>query len=642
MKQKSKTKKNSNAKAGSQEPLEISPEKLIAALQRSVMVPETECEVCKSSKLDTCAPINWAPQPEATLFFRQPIALSEIGGDPIEGHRSPLFACNSFDKLGGLNVYIAIDVLYEQRWHFRDLFISSLSSTIALAPQETLRITLRHTQRKYLDRLNIEEIEQSQEIESTFVDKDILNVARSSAKTSNWSVSGNGSFDITSSLNLGISSNFSESFNETSSSSAESVQESTIRSAENLRTLQKTEVREITEVTQEDTNSREIINPYRDRSLRLNVFNLSKKYCVEFHAMALRPAIIIELVRMDFDKSFVIANGSFLDEALMDASLRFELSQALEEVIEFRPESIIEKARERALLALRYLFSEPNLFDLPIPPLNFNDPNLPESSFVGNQAKLFDFLSSGFRDALDLNYGTIFTVLGMYFDMYKKDVEPNNDGGEFGLELVLALESALAPVWPIGGDTQNVTNLLDDKDYTEVFRRLSGFLTIVSGMIKPLLQPAEEEREAAKAAKRAESVIDRVVAHLNCYTELYTQRLLEYVAEHSRMQAIFLFVRELLADDDYLKLSENAKQQLLLFINIEGAFIDRNKIIVPAHNNLDIGTDTDFADVVGIAPRNEVKLGVLRVHDAVVPADGFHLEAVAGDCVLEDVEFKQD
>jgi hypothetical protein len=646
MKNNTNLESSSNVEMASKELERVSPNKLITALRRStqpsVRDPKTDYESCEPSNLDLCTALTWAPQPEATVFFRQPIVFDEISGDPdpIEDQKVPVFACNPFDTNDGLNVYIAIDILYEQNWHFRQQFVSSLANTIALAPNETLHITLRNTQRKQFDRLNVEEAEQALETESTFVDKDILNVTRSSAKTSNWTVSGNGSFGIGSSYSVGVSGSFSESYNESSTASAESVQENTVRSAENLRTLQKAEIREITEITEENTRSRTIVNPYSDRSLRLNIFNLSKQYCVEFRSVALRPVMIVELLRLKFDRSFVLANCSFLDEDLMDAGLRFELSQALEAVTEFRPEGFVAKLRERALLSLRYLFVEPNLFNLdPLPSQlgNVLDPNLPENSFTLNDATLSGSnMDSGFTDALDQNFGTVFTALGMFFDIYKKQVEQTNDG-ELALEMALALETTLSQAWTIGGDTQDVTDLLNNRDYSEIFRRVSGFLSTVSGMIKPLLQPAEEEREAAQAAKRAELVIDRVVKHLNCYAELYTQRFLNYIAVQSRMHAIFLFIRELIANEDFLVLNEQAKLQLLALIEIENAFIDHNKIIVPSRNNLDVSKDSEFTRLVGIKPPKDVQLGVLSAHDAIVPADGFHIEPVAGTCVLDDI-----
>jgi hypothetical protein len=402
--------------------------RLISAIGKSLQDEDGTAKDCTPIELKACAGVMWAPQPEAIVPFRQPIMISEmpvILGDDVEHQAELRFGCNPFAR-NGVRAHLAIDVNFEQHWHYRELLLSSLSTTVSLAPNEELKITLRNTQRKYLDRLNVEQVEQAQERESTFVDKDVLNVTRSSSRTSNWNIGGNGSF-TKKGLNLGLSGSFSETYNEQASASAEHVQESTVKSAENLKTLQKTEVREITETTQENTHARTITNPYSDRSLRLNVFNLAKRYCVEFRATALRPVILFELLRMRFDRSFVLANGSFLTEALLDSGLRYELSQALEAVSQMQGPDVVNKLQQRALMALRYLYAEPNIFNIPNPG-DGPDMNLPESSFQDIPSSVGSTISRGLQDALDNKLGVVFTVLAMYYDIYRKEVALTNNG----------------------------------------------------------------------------------------------------------------------------------------------------------------------------------------------------------------------
>lgn len=609
------------------------PASIIEALAKSAPAPAPAPQPCPADAPDRCSQPKWAPQPEAVVSFRQPILLSEIGvllGSAIEGQRELRLGCHPF-AASGVRVHLTIDVLFEQRWHFQELMLASLSNTLALAPHETLKITLRNTQRKYLDQLNVEQVEQSQQTESTIVDKDVLNVVRSSSKTANWSVSANGSISV-GAFSAGASASFSQSLSKSTAVTSEKVRENTVKSSENLKLMQKTEVREITETTQESTSARTLVNPYRDRSVSYNIFNLAKHYCVEFHSVGLRPALIINVLKLVFDRHFVLTNGAFLDEALLDPGLRFELAQALEAVINAEPPEAIERTRERALMALHYLFAEPNIFHLPIPNTPFSqplpDPNLSENSFVY-------FEGNGLRDAVSNKLGTVFTTLGVFYDIYVKRIVPTPDA-ELALEVAVGLAGALSPAWAVVEESDERGHVLDTSQYTEIFRRLGGFLTIVSGMIEPALKPAEEERESAKAASRAEFVIGRVVDHLNCYAELYTRRFLEFIAAQSRMEAIFLFIRDLI--ENHLQLAPNVKQSLVELLDIEASFIDRSTIVVPGRQDLNPAAVPDLGGDEGVnTGGGRVKLGLLNSFEAITPTDGMHVEPVPGTCILPDV-----
>lgn len=592
--------------------------------------PGGERQPCPRVPPEPCVKPEHAPQPEAVVRFRQPIVLGEIPlflGSEIEGQKVLRLGCHPFET-DGVKVRLAIDVLYEQRWHFVQHLVGPLTNTLALAPGEELKITLRNSQRKYLDRLNVEQVEQSEQTESTIVDKDVLNVARASSRSANWSVSANGSFSV-GPFSAGASASFSQSYNQSTTVTTDNVHENTVKSTENLKLLQKTEVREITETTQESTNARTIRNPYLDRSLGLNIYNMAKRYCVEFHAVGLRPVLLIEVIRLHFDRHFVLTNGAFLDEALLDSTLRFELAQALEVISEMRPPEATEKARARALMALDYLYSEPNIFNVPIPGVIGPpppDPNLPETSFT-----FFD--GGGLNDAVGNRLGVVFTTLGMFREIYLDQIKPLSDG-ELALDVAVTLQAALSPAWPlIEGESDIFKHVLDTSHYTEIFRRLGGFLTIVSGMVLPAVQPAEAEREAARAQSRAEFVIGRVIEHLNCYAPLYTRRFLEFIAAQSRMEAIFLFVRDLI--QNHLQLPPAVKQALLDLLDIEGLFIDRNMIVVPGRRLLSPATAGGLNTAGTNAGRDGVRLGLLNVYEAIAPTDGVHIEPVPGQCVLE-------
>jgi len=94
--------------------------------------------------------------------------------------------------------------------------LGDLSSTIALAPMEQLTIEIRNSQRRLLEKQTLDSAEEMTSTESTTIDKEVLNVANSSSKTENWSVSGNGSFSLGGVGNLGVNAMTSGSFTENS------------------------------------------------------------------------------------------------------------------------------------------------------------------------------------------------------------------------------------------------------------------------------------------------------------------------------------------------------------------------------------------------------------------------------------------
>src|SRR4029077_5959571 len=119
--------------------------------------------------------------------------------------------------------------------------------------------------------------------------------------------------------------------------------------------------------------------------------------------------------------------------------------------------------------------------------------NTPFSSFA-------DY--GGLSDAINNNMGRVFTTLGTYFraqaDMYTPagvvvggplpiPVWPGPSGNGHPLEVDMAgsLASAINDEWA-ALTADKVNNLMDYHDPTEIMRRVSGFLSIVNGLLQPL------------------------------------------------------------------------------------------------------------------------------------------------------------
>jgi hypothetical protein len=555
-------------------------------------------------------------------------------GDPAEGTEQLQFSCVPVE---GLACEFALDLRYEQWWFYHHALLGSLSASIALAPGETVALSVRNTQRKQFDRETVNEVERSEQAESTIADKDVLNVTRSSSRTNNWTISGNASFTLPK-FSAGISGSLSQSVNEAATSSAQRSSESTRRSASNLKTLQKVQIRETAEVTTEASTARTIVNPYRDRSLRLDVYSLTKEYCVEFHLCDFVPVLILDLETVTFDRTFVLTNGAFLADVLIDRWLGVELTDALQGTTDLRYEGTEERAGAFALLALGYLFDGPEIFNWPFPwptsagwpipfpsrPSGWNE-NLPSNSF---ESPLEQF--SGFYDATENKVAVVFSILAFYYRLYRDHVKPYRDKRQ-AVELAVSLNDVLAPRWSEAEETEEIRNAVDPNQATEVLRRLGGFLTMTSGIISPLLKPAEEEREAKKAAERAEFVIGRAIDHLKCHTRYYTEMYLASMAESTRMDAVYRFAEDVLRDR-----LEGAGDDLLDIFDPEASFLEGHRVVVPIRLALD---SDDVADLLKRFHRKppKIKPRLLDVQQLTIPMDGVHIEPSPGSCLLEDV-----
>ncbi len=595
--------------------------------RRRSSTPETEGDEergCRVAPPDPCEPAVPADGPEQIVHFRQAVPFASLSvalGDSVEGVAELEFACV---RVTELTAAAALDLRYEQWWYFQRKLIAALSASIGLAPGERLSLSLRNTQRKQFDRETVEEVERTEATESTIADKDVLNVTRSSSRTNNWNVNANASISLPEhGLGGGISGSVSETVTEAATSSAQRTHDSTQKAASNLKTLQKVQIRETSEVATEASTSRTIQNPYRDRSLRLDAYELAKEYCVEFHLREIVPVIVLNCGSVDFSRRFVLTNAAFLADELTDRPLEFELSEALQTTSNLRLEGAQERAEALALIAFDYLFGVHPVFnfgDVGGTPEGW-DENDPANSF---QLPFEDW--GGLTDATANNVGVIISVLAVYYRLYVDRIAGVD--GRLAVEAAMSLDSALAPRWIGVEETDAISNVIDAQEGTEVLRRLGGFLAMTSGMLRPLLQPAEEERASRRAAERAEFVIGRVVDHLNCHARYYTEEYLRYIGERTRMRAV-----SRLASDVLARIAE-LPPALLERFDPDAAFLDGSRIVVP------IRLAVSLAELQALlkhldADAGDIELGLLDVQSLTIPTDGMHVEASAGSCSLD-------
>jgi hypothetical protein len=577
-----------------------------------------------------CAAFTARTAPTAVLPFRRAVELVPIDifiGDPIEGQPPLEISCVRVAFPRGVVAVLALDLLFEQCWNFQASFVSDLQTTLALAPREEVKLELRTTQRKLLQQSVIDSVEETRSSEATIVDKETVNVARSSSATKNWHVDGNGSFSL-GPVSLGASAGFSASVTQAATSSVDQVHETTKKSAESLKTLHKIEVMGLSESVVEEKIVRSVRNPYDDRTLTLNVFQLLKRYDVTTLLAGTRPVLVFSVRTLIMDRHFVLSNGGFLRAALLDADLLDELSTALSAARRPPRRDREADAVRFASDALRYLFEVPNIFNAPF--LGPVDNNSPAVSFdAGTGVGALD-ADAGLVDSVKNKAGVVFTTLNFFYRRYI-DMDPAERSAH-AITFAMALANGTKPHWDtLAADAESVKNVLDLSDFTEGLRRLSGFLAMVDGMLRPLLEPLEHEREAQAAAEAAELVIDRVVLHLDCLREYYIQQFLAYAVKQTAGLTLPSFVREAI---DRLTISPSAKELFLSVFDPRGAFLDRNEIVVPAARPIDY---MELVEAIGGNVEPET-VSVDPLTDEIdVPFDGIHLEIAPGSCRLPDV-----
>jgi hypothetical protein len=647
----------------------------IAAAEATV--PEGPSPVSEPQPFDPCK----APEARPVVFvlpYRRPMALESFEvppGDPVEQNQLPPLRLACVRVKPPVDLLLGLSLLFEQSWAVVGIFLGDLSSTMSLAPGERLTLEFQSSQRRLLDQTTVDSAEELTSLESTTADKDVLNAARSSTRTEGWHVDGSGSVSLGSIASLGVAGGAQGSVQDVAQGSIQHVTEATRKSAHSLKTLHKIEVRGVTETFIQNRMTRTIKNPFPDRTLSLNVFQLVRHYAIETRLAEIRLLLTVRFDGLDFDAGFVIANTDFLQETLLDTAFIDEFPLAFAGAKPL-PAAVV-RANEAAQLALELLFDEPNIFDI-LPFVNQRtnasvDPNLPATSF--NEAinirpgqppgEIIDPLSgriasSGLDESLQKNLGVIFTILNFFFAAYqklKRDPDPQRLPNH-ALALATALKNGLKQKWEafitITETTNNSAQLrdaLDPLDFTEIFRRLSGFLAMVEQMVAPSApEPAASPSEGAApaagtigaAAGGSESAredqrfaLQRLLAHLNCNSHFYTQRYLAHIARKTNNQAIVDFVEEVI--DRAEGLNDQDRSNIRTLFDIQAAFVDRQQILVPSIRALtedEVGRFIASSRGEHVSPFHFGDIVPTVEPELELPTDGIHLEVAEGLCKL--------
>lgn len=594
-----------------------------------------------AATIERCEPLARRTPPEYQFTFRLPFELLRIADLPLAGLDPPLtLACVPI-RAGRLS--LAADLRYAQTWAFQRLFIGDLASSISLAPAEKLTLTIRKTQRTQLTETTLRSSESLESTESTIVDKDVLNIQRSMARSMQWHVDHSSSVTLWGIWNIGGSAGLAGSTQSTSNTVVEQLSEATEKSVRQVQTLTKVEVARQSELAVEEAQVRTIENPYRDRAITLNVYELAKQFSVATALAEIRPAVVLEITDLELGRDFVLAHGEFLDASLLDRSLAAELREALAAVRTPLGADHRALARRYARMAFHFLFEAGNVFNLDNANAAENDPWL---SFADDQ---------GFDDARSNEAGRIFMTLGTYLrvqaEIYSRPPfgpaplvplpppwpGPGGRGHDLEVEMAVALAGSIEEEWKTL-PPDRIDDLTDTGDRTEVLRRVPGFLSLVNGLIKPLLKPIEEERAAADARNRAEEVIDRVIAHLGCNKAFYVERFLEHVGSRSRNYALGDVYSRILRSGLAAGVPPNQVETTLEFFNPRLGFLDGFQFVVPLRFGPTLASSLSFIETItGVAEPLVLGGFVTDTRDLLIPTDGFHIEPIPGVCVLPNV-----
>lgn len=219
--------------------------------------------------------------------------------------------------------------------------------------------------------------------------------------------------------------------------------------------MHKIEVRGVTETVVGNRMTRVIRNPYRDRALSVNVFQLLKHFSVQTVIAETRLALIFRFDDLVFDADFVRSYADFLRNNLLDSLLLDDLSTAIAGTIPPLPATVLDEAIKTAKLALSLLYDydgqHDNMFNVK-PVQGTVAANLPANSF--NASATGNGQNTGLSDALTNHSAGLFAVLN-YFWKVVHEPDPDDptkllvDQADQAVRIATALAAEVKAQWQL-------------------------------------------------------------------------------------------------------------------------------------------------------------------------------------------------
>ena len=601
--------------------------------------------------------------------FHAPLS---VGSDAIGDDESrPEIACTPI--LSG-NLSVGLNVLIRQTWQWQSQMLGSPQLTLSLAPCEERTIELSTTRRRTRTDLRRSVTESTASRETSDASRSSTDVTQTTARRRSRDFATNNSLSVGTKvvdLKLGADFSIQDAVDETVAEASRSLVEETAKSAEQLRSMQEIKVEVVEEDIVRHTEKRTIHNPYRDRSLTLNFFSIMDVYDVLNLATTVEPVLRVRFETLLLDERFILANASFLEATILDKSLALELPNA------------VATARLRAISGpvdpqVARLVDDAFSILLDTEHGVFRDFNVVNSEEANNRFRVSVSLNaaigpSGLGDAINNGCANSYATIVGFRHLRKKHKqafeESQIDLDELRrreLQLCLALSEWCLPEWRSLSKAE-VRNLMDNNENTEVIRRISAFLALVEGTLRPLLggvptrtkildfqsEPEGEdpalssivEPEIDEATREADRFIDLVIRHLRCHEDYYRigylQNLFDATSGLSFRRFMIDLIRERIADEEEARL-------FIEMVDWDSAHLDGDAYVVgfraPFKDNIpdllnDVAENLDVAITeVGDLPNPGpfLDIGETRLQ-AEVPGLGTHIEPFPGNCTLPDV-----
>ena len=551
-------------------------------------------------------------------------------------------------RVSQVNMSLGFLQRFEQTWEYRRTTLGRPVSHIALAPLERRRVQVAQKRKTNLSRSDRTKRSSRRTYDSASSTKASNSATNSSTSRNKWSVSAGGSYGI---QDVGWGAHAEGSLE----GSAEQTRQLAIENLVEETQKSSTEVMAETETTTtiglqtsfEHIEEHQLVNPYSDRSVLFRLLELVDEFCVHTATAGLAPCLIFDFdpissdaqrlsSSMKFDESFVSAHRQFLRTALLDDSLVDFIDSQDALATESNDTGEVS---DNAVRCLDFLFGDTGVFA-----------PTTEPTFDIDQSFIIDATRSGFLNAREVDATDIYLLLAGVRFLYRRDEQDfQNDALEAlefmrrAVEYVLVLYNGLS-AW-MGVSVANRRWLSAPDGRTEQFRRIPAFIELAEQLVVgPLKMVGEQPSSATETADTPEGEGDeaggaapsstglsnsprmtaqaRVVNHLNCFGRYYTEEFLQFLHEWTGVAAIV----ELMASLD-------AEHRALVdFVDFERSFVDGTAWIVP------FAAVADAQAVADAFLNDSVDLTVLTQIDTEIevrmPANGVHVEAVPGHCVL--------
>lgn len=598
-----------------------------------------------SSAVDTCMLPGRDAQPQDEIWFHQRLSVQNLAS--LEG---VTIACASLDRV---SLSFGFVQQYRQSWEYRGLTMGRPVAHVALAPLERRRLQVAYKRKTNLARTDRMKRTSRLSYDASSSTKASTSATNSSVSRNKWSVSASASYGL-GGVGWGgqVEGSIEGSAEQTRQRAVENVAEETQKSATEISSESETTTTIGLQTSFEQIEERQLVNPYADRSLLISLSSLISTHCVSTKTDRMFPCLIFDFdpvssierrsgPSINFDEGFVSVHRHFLRTTLIDQSLIDYL-----EAMDSMDAQVVDTGEisSSALRCLNFLFEDDYIFATPF----FIQFDIEDA---------FDMTLEGsvLNDAQDNDLTDYYFLMTSARYLWRRDRTEYGAGAidavEYGrrsIEYVLMLHSGLSD-WP-AATAETKFAMYRGASLAEQFRRIGSFLELTEQLVlEPLGRhgpvrsgastqdtPATGEDSSPQdgagtsTGPRADnprlSPQARIVNHLNCFGRFYTEEFLHFLHEWTGVSPVI----ELMAG-----LEESAYRALLNYLDFERSFIDGTCWIVPFASGLEaqtaasafMDTTVDFSKLSEPVVSKTVRM----------PAEGLHIEAVPGECVLPDL-----